>query len=167
MTEAKIRSPRNDEGITDEKRTLFAAARKIADIVFEYASPDVHRSLEDIWLEDRRQEGVNPFYSQTTSGLFLELYYGQPAEVWTPWGKYGFGGSGSGSWREAMPKLLERLGATVHIEEYNDQMGTHGPVYAIHSVDGQPLPEPVAARHDDFMEYEVARDEWKSLLQDS
>lgn len=144
-----------------EDYELYVAVRKIADMVFEYASPDV--GTKGIWLQDRRGEGVNPYYDQTESGLFLEFYYRQPSKVWTPWGYYGFSGSGSGRWDEETPKILERLGATLFRPEQNAKMGTIGPVYALHQVDGVQLPEPKLRERQNFLEYEVAKRAWENM----
>jgi len=142
---------------------LYVAARRVADIVFEYASPDVE---DEMWLEDRREEaGVSPSSSQTASGLFLELYYGQPSMIWTPWGCWGFGGSSGGWWKEALPKLLERLGATLHTPEAVTHRGHYGPVYAIHKVDDMALPEPVERPKDEFIPRKEAGAIWKTLTE--
>ena len=156
---ASARKARNEEGITTDKETVFQAARNIADMIFEYANDDKIR------LEDRRKESANPFYSQTRSGLYLEMYYGKPSTLWTPWGKWGFGGSGSGSWATIMPEILRRLGATVHIKKTNTENGTFGPVYAIHSFDGMVLPEPETCPRTEYFTYEVSKAEWNGLAE--
>lgn len=144
-----------------EDYEIYVAVRRVADIVFEYASPDV--GTKGIWLEDRRNESVNPYYDQTESGLFLEFYYGQPSKVWTPWGYYGFSGSGSGWWNEETPKILERLGAILFSPEQNTKAGTIGPVYALHRVDGVQLPEPKLRERQNYLEYEVAKRAWENM----
>ncbi|HEX8974828.1 MAG TPA: hypothetical protein VF817_05115 [Patescibacteria group bacterium] len=144
---------------------LYMAARAIADLVYEYASPEVSRA-DGIWLDDRRNEGVNPYYSQTSSGLFLELYYGQPGSIHTPWGKWGCWGSGSGSWEKKMPELLERLGATVHKELLRNSQGEFGPIYALHRVGDLVLPDPVVRARGEELSYETAKAEWERLTRD-
>lgn len=63
---------------------LQQQARKIADIVFEYFATGASHASP--YLEDRRRETPNSFYNQTAQGFFLELYYGLPSKLWTPWG---------------------------------------------------------------------------------
>jgi hypothetical protein len=142
----------------------FSQTREIANIVFEYASGNVKRAFDQIWMEDRRNEDANPFYDQTHRGFFLEGYYGQISKLHTPWGAYGFGGSGSGGgWDEATPKILERLGAIEVTPEHNTQMGTIGPVWAVHSVDGVALPDPVEKPRSQFTPYEEVKAAWGKL----
>lgn len=155
--------PRVEPGGPVENYDLYVAVRKVADLVFEYASGDVNISRDHIWLEDRREGKVNPFYNQTESGLFLEFYYGQPSSVWTPWGKYGFGGSGSGDWGLVIPRILERFGTTLYQPERNTNQGTFGPVYAIHRVDDLRLPEPQWREPQNYLAYEVVEQAWNNM----
>lgn len=141
---------------------LYMAARAVADLVYKYASPKVS-VVDGIWLEDRRDEEVNPYYSQTDSGLFLELYYGQPGNIHTPWGKWNCWGSGCGSWEEKMPELLERLGATVHKELVHNSQGEFGPIYALHRIGDLILPDPAIRVRGEELSYETAKAEWKKF----
>jgi hypothetical protein len=142
---------------------MYNAIHKIGDIVFEYASFDVDRSYEIPWMEDRRDETPNPYYDQTKSGLFLEMYYGMPSSLWTPWGKWSIGGSGSGNFSEVNKKVLERLGAVLHIAQYNDKMGTQGPVYKLTKIDDVDLPEAKIELRENFAEYYEVHTAWKKL----
>ncbi|HBI33732.1 MAG TPA: hypothetical protein DEA43_00125 [Candidatus Moranbacteria bacterium] len=144
---------------------LYMAARAIADLVYEYASPEVS-GVDGIWLEDRRAEGVNPYCSQTSSGLFLELYYGQPGSIHTPWGKWNCWGSGCGSWEEKIPELLKRLDATVYKELVRNSQGEFGPIYALHRIGNLILPDSVAKTRNEELSYETAKAEWKRLTRD-
>lgn len=143
----------------DETR-LFKLVRQVADLAFEYGSPDIG---SDLWLEDRRNEEVNPRYHQAESGLFLELYYGIPGSIWTPWGNWNCWGSGSGNWNDAIQELLKRLGAVEHIPLKRSLMGEIGPVYALTSVHGVPLPPAVERRRDEHLTYEKVMEAWRSL----
>lgn len=144
---------------------VYLAAKRVADLVFtEFASPDVNRSDREMpWCEDRREEGVNPFYGQTKQGLFLEIYYSGPGHIWTPWGKWNCFGSGTGWEKERMARLLERLGATLYKEKVIDNMGEHGPIYAIHKVEGVALPMPEARDENSYLAYKVCEKDWKQL----
>ncbi|PID52236.1 MAG: hypothetical protein CR972_03055 [Candidatus Moraniibacteriota bacterium] len=122
---------------------LYLAIRSIANLMFEYASAEVERDQGVPWLDDRRDESVNPFYNQIKQGVFLEMYYSQPGKIWTPWGCWNCWGSGSGSWNEKLPEIFERLGVTVFKEKITNEMGVFGPVYSIHKIDDQVLPEPI------------------------
>lgn len=166
--ERKAKEPKlEDLGPADSLTdfTRYSQARKIADIVFEYASDDVNRSLDKIWMQDGRNQGTNPYYMQTHRGFFLEAYYGQLSKLWTPWGKYGFGGSGSGSWEEVTPVILDRLGAVEKVPERNTEQGTIGPIYTVHKVDKIVLPDPVERPRSLYVPYEDVDKAWKSLTQ--
>lgn len=72
----------------------FNGAVKIADRFHE-----IVKSIppaEYTFAEDRRHQGSNPYHNRTSRGLCIELYYDMPNKVWTPWGYYGYGGSGGG-----------------------------------------------------------------------
>jgi len=145
---------------------LFLIMRQIADMIFEYATTD-HLSHEKDrpWLKDQRKEGVNSSFNQTASGFFLEIYYGQPSRLWTPWGQWGFGGSGCGSWRNIMPEILKRLKAEVYQEKQVSAMGEFGPVYKIMAFDDQELPEPLLKEdRKQFLSYSVIKEIWGELL---
>ena len=121
---------------------LYLQLRKIQAIPFDYARAEVHDPRKDLdWLEDRKGESIRGFCNITKQGVFLEMYYGIPGKLWTPWGSWGCWGSGSGN-SEWLQNMLSRLGATLHLPETINSWGVFGPVYAIHSVDGVPLPEP-------------------------
>lgn len=151
-------------GVETTPFQTYMAARAIADLAYEFATPDVSRDdFETPWLNDRRDESVNPFHSQTKRGLFLEIYYGQPGKIWTPWGQWGCWGSGSGSWTEKMPKLLERLGAAIFREEIINSMGHFGPIYAVHRVDDLVLPIPEVRERNQYLPYKQAELEWENL----
>jgi hypothetical protein len=160
--EAKERASSKTRDLRDV--AFYALTRKVADIIFEYATSRVGDSNSDKpWMEDRRKEGVNPFYNQTADGLYLELYYGMPSSLWTPWGKWGFGGSGSGSWENILPSLLERFGATLHQPLRTSKMGEFGPVYALHKVDDKPLPDSVELDNSAYASYEDSKTAWEEL----
>lgn len=146
---------------------LFRQMRAIADMIFEYAETDPGLRTARPWLEDRRQEGVNPYYRQTESGLFLELYYGQPGSIWSPWGKWGMAGSGSGDWT-SLPEILRRLGASERIPlKVNDQ-GEFGPTYSLHEFDGVALPEPkLLLFSDDFADYDTVKKAWARMIREA
>lgn len=162
---AKAAEPNPDDlGPEDSLQDLerYSQARRIADLIFEYVSPD-YRVTDRPWKEDRRDEGANPFYNQTHRGFFLEAYYGSLGRLWTPWGKYSFGGSGCGSWEEVTPKILERLGATLCLPEEYREYGVVGPVYALHKIDEVELPDPVEQPRSHFRTYEEAKQAWDDL----
>lgn len=150
---------------------LYALTRKVADIIFEHAISEYAilrfgdpNRLDKPYMEDRRKEGANPFYNQTADGLYLELYYGMPSSLWTPWGKWRFGGSGSGScWENILPSVLKRFGATLHQPLRTNTMGVFGPVYALHKVDDTPLPDPVELDNAAYASYEDSRVAWEEL----
>lgn len=149
--------------MTDEE--LFDLAQKVSLIPYAYASGNSGGNSK-LWLEDRRRESVNPYYNQTESGLFLEVYYGIPGHIWTPWGQWNCWGSGSGlgrHWDDAMSKILNILGAVMYKPLKRNYIGDFGPVYKITSVCGIKLPPAVVRHPDSFLEYEVAKETWSKL----
>lgn len=145
---------------------FFALTQKAADIIFEHLTigNSNRNKLNKLWMENRRKEGANPCYRQTADGLYLELYYGKPLWLWTPWGKWGFCGSDSGSWENILPSLLERLGATLHQPLWTSEEGEFGPVFALHKVDDMPLPDPVELDRAAYTSYEESRTAWEELI---
>ena len=156
----------DNKAVKTEDFRIFLAARKIADLSYEFASPSVKGNP---WLDDRRDEGVNPFYHQTETGLFLEMYYGIPGKIWTPWGYWGCWGSGTGWDKKKTEAFLKRLGATIYQEKrYVEGAcgGEVGPVYAVHCVDEMQLPDPVMRNTKKYLSYEQANKEWEKLTHD-
>lgn len=150
--------------ISGDPLTIYTAARKIADISFtiyevmgrshDFGKPD---------REDRRNESANPYYSQTTGGLFLEQYYSGPGSIWTPWGKWGCWGGWSGT-DEAMDAFLAAIGQTeVFAPVRHTSQGTIGPVYAILKVGDIELPKPELRERVSYLEYEDADRQWDEL----
>lgn len=144
---------------------LYTLTRKVADIVFEYAATSYKTLGDKPFMEDRRNEEVNPYYNQTADGLYLELYYGQPLRIWTPWGQWGFGGSGGGWWDTTLPIILERLGATMYQELRRSQMGEFGPVYALYKVDEVALPKPFELDNAAYTPYDKVEAAWGELTE--
>jgi hypothetical protein len=144
----------------------FKAIKKIGDIIFEYCTSSIDRPLNEIWMEDRRKESVNPYYDQVEQGLFLEMYYGMPSSLHTPWGKKAIGESGSHTggmgWERYMPEIEGRLGLTLFKPLITNIMGEFGPVYAIHKVDDEELPEPIHNKKE-RLSYEEAKKAWEEM----
>lgn len=141
-----------------EDARLFAQARRVADIIFEHVTPNPRVWKPGLpWLDDRRDQSPNGYYDQTESGLFL-IVTAMPHDMWTPWGLWGFGGSSAGHWTR-FDVLESRFGAVLIREERGVQ------TYALHHVDGQPLPAAVqgARSYAGREDYERARDAWEQL----
>ena len=151
------------DSLTDLAR--YTQARRIGDIVFEHATRKAGQPGEGIWMEDWRKQEVNPYYRQTHRGIFLEQYYSSPSILWTPWGEYHIGGSGTGWPEERRQAVLDSLKATLHKPAVNNEMGTIGPIYAVHEVDGIELPDPVERPRSLYVPYEEVKETWKSLTQ--
>lgn len=155
------------ENMADEKiraiddYDFFLKVRKVADRVFEF----VEQSDEDLWLEDRRRQGVNPVYNQTADGMFLEMSYDSPSKLWTPWGSWGFAGGASGPWiKNPMKSFLQEVfDITTHQERRNTKMGPIGPVYALHSIGTEELPAPRELRDDAYDDSQDIREAWRDL----
>lgn len=148
---------------TETDFQIYLSIRQIVDLVFtklaKYDGTTVAGKGLSIWLEDRRSEGVNPFYGQTASGLFLELYYGLPSIIYTPWGKWGFAGGGSGFFEEFVQDLLVDLSpVSVHSSLIRTDMGEFGPVYAIKGAG-------LFRKREDFLPYETAHQIWSEMTE--
>lgn len=156
--EPKVKELGAADSLNDFER--YSQARRIADIVFEYVSPKVE---SDIWMDDRRDESANPYYNQTRKGFFLEQYYSSLSKLWTPWGAYGFGGSGSGMSPEVRDAILKRFGATLHEPVRNEEYGTVGSVWALHRIDEIELPEPVVQPRSAFRTHDASDKAWEKL----
>lgn len=119
----------------------------------------------ELWMELWKNEAPNPYYCQTASGLFLELYYGMPSTLWTPWGKHNLWGSGSGHWDEVAELMVARLGGTLHRPaRYEPNYGEIGAVYALSKVDSIPLPVAVVQPRTQFMSYEDSNLDWAAMV---
>ena len=156
------RAPSKTRDIRDA--TFYELTRKVADTIFELiemetGDPDGYKSS----MDDTRKEPANPYYNQTADGLFLEFYYGMPSSLWTPWGEWGFGGSGSGYWDSILPLILEQFGATLHQPLRTSSMGQFGPVYALHKVGDVSLSDPVELDNAAYTTYDDSRLAWEEL----
>lgn len=156
------RAPSKTRDIRDV--IFYGLTRKVADTVFELigsqiSDPDGYKSS----MEDRRKERVNPYYNQTSDGLFLEFYYGIPSSLWTPWGNWRFGGDGCGYWESILPLILEQFDATLHQPLRRGSMGEFGPVYALHKVGDVSLPDPIELDNAAYTSYDDSRLAWEEL----
>jgi hypothetical protein len=140
---------------------LYRKVRAIADMIYSTCKD----SKFELFVEDWREESVNSYYNHTESGIFLEMYYGTPSILWTPWGKWTFIGSSGGCFTEAVMVLLEKLGARVFSPLRVTDMGEYGPVYSLtQDSEGKPLPAAVVgARVVSSEEYEVTSNVWDKL----
>lgn len=147
--------------VNDENIALLKAIYRIQALVAEYAkkyNTDLAAATAKAQEEDPKAwlgwptdlaatrdygDSPNPYYNQTKSGLFIEFYYGSPQKLWTPWGEFHVWRCMSGGSEKAFRDYLtEAFGAQVYKELYRSEAGEHGPYLSLHSLDGQPLPEP-------------------------
>lgn len=157
---------------TESNYATYKAVRALADLVFaEFhkagGSTNAGASAA-AWLEDRRYQSVNPFYNQMASGLVLELYYGLPAQIHTPWGEWAITGSGSSSgdwfWFDRLVETIaKQTDATLAQAERIDDMGHHGPWFAIGCVGDYKCGPSVTRKPSDYLTYEAARDAWEAM----
>jgi hypothetical protein len=142
---------------------LYVATRRIGDIVLK-AAHRIKTTDKYFSAEDRRNEGVNPYYNQTETGLYLDFSYRSPHKVWTPWGEWGFVGSvGSGGddlkrWSE---DVLGRLETKLFRPEINNEQGSFGPTYAVHKIGDNQLPEPKIRPNNSYLPYKTANKIWE------
>lgn len=144
---------------TNQDFLLYCQIRAIADLIFTILAQHGGGSAagSSPWLEDRRKESVNPFYFQTDHGLFLEMYYDLPSTIHTPWGKWGFGGSGSGRMELIVNDLLVALApVSVQMPKKVNNWGEFGPIY---SIKGSGLHRKQA----NYIPYETAHAIWDEM----
>lgn len=149
--------------MTDQqKRDLIGQCLRIADIFDTAFSQDASNS------EKYRAQGLNAFYDRTTSGLYLEFYYGYPARLWTPWGYWRFGqifGARTGIEEGRMATaFMAHLDAELLIPLQQNRFGAFGPVYKLHGIDGDKLPPPGEIRPPaPTEEHKAAEAEWATF----
>lgn len=139
--------------------TTYEGIRRVRNLVVSLAEVSEQR----LWME-LRDEGANPYYNQTASGLFLELYYGLPSTLWTPWGKFLFGGSGSGDWRPIVETVLSKTGAVCVQQGRQTDIGHFGPYYALKRVGDLQLPLARAKRRSEFIPYRESVQQWEAMV---
>lgn len=157
---------------TEEDYRLYRAIRRIADFTFERLAIRDGSSLagsdKTLWLEDRRNESVNPFYDQMESGLILQMYYSLPGKIHTPWGYWGFTGSGSGPGGGFEPVITDIIAATearLEREKVINSTGQFGPWYALRKIDDFVLPPAIRRAQKDYIPYEQAKDIWAAMTE--
>jgi hypothetical protein len=138
--------------------------KELIAVAFEIAGLGLSMNSEDMAIHDWRSEKVNPFWNQTQSGLFIEMYYGVPGDIYTPLGKWNCWGGGHG--RFDFEEFFKRhMQLTVAVDYRESHMGRFGPVFAVHSFKGIALPEPIMkVSNDDFIPYEVANQQWQEIV---
>lgn len=151
--------------VTIDPATLFEAVNRVEIIIREmfeaYAKEHPNNPPA---ISFRNDCDINPYFNQTSQGIFLEYCYGKPARFWTPWGQYEFCDGASGHMVEELNQtLLSRLDATLYLEVKNTRAGCIGPVYAIHGVDELKLPEPQVRDPLGFVLYKECEAEWERL----
>ncbi len=140
---------------------LFIAAHRVASVLFEYVDRHFVAGSKCPSILDCRRQEANPFYHQTASGLFLEISYGVPCSLWTPWGEWSFGGDASGLFEEVVERLRERLGLKLHRPQRNCDEGTIGPIYAVTRVDDKELPPATEMDCGKYRSYEECKRAWR------
>lgn len=149
--------------MTDQqKRDLIVQCLKIAGIFDTTFSVDTSSGAA------HRADGLNAFYDRTTSGLYLEYYYGRPAKLWTPWGSWDFalsGGARAGYEKSRVSAFMARLDAELLIPLQQNRFTAFGPVYKLHGVDGEKLHAPGEIRAGATTdEYRAANAEWVTFV---
>ncbi|OCB44003.1 hypothetical protein A5721_22345 [Mycobacterium vulneris] len=143
---------------------LIRRCRDIA-AIFDELLPDTA-----IDANAHRRGGVNPYYNRTTSGLYLEFYYGYPSKIWTPGGYWTMTGSTvtppDTDPIELVRPFMQRLSAIEYQPLHQDRWGCYGPVYSILAIDGWSVeyPGPVAhwTRFEDI-DYAADKADWADL----
>lgn len=143
---------------------LIAQCREIA-AIFDEELPDTA-----LGAAAHRRGGVNPYYNRTTSGLYLEFYYGYPSKIWTPGGYWQMTGStitrAGVSQDELVARFMRRIETQLYAPEtHYPRVGTFGPVYAILAIDGNPIEPPGDVIRFAKDGYEQMKTEWAALAE--
>lgn len=141
---------------------LIAQCRKIA-AIFDKELPDTA-----LGPAAHRAGGINPYYNRTTSGLYLEFYYGLPSKIWTPGGYWAMTGSTSfiaGQAERLAALVMRHLDAKLHLPMRQDRNGCYGPVFAIWAIDGELVDAPGDVIRFSKLGYHEMRAEWAELAE--
>lgn len=143
--------------------TLITQCRRIAAILDEQL-PDTALNAHAY-----RIGGVNPYYSRTTTGLYLQFYYGYPSKLWTPGGRWDFVGStvtpGGVNKDDLVEPFMIRLTTSLHQPITQDRWGCYGPVYAIHQIEGEDVETPGAVTEFTRDGYLDMKQAWAALAE--
>lgn len=115
-----------------------------------------------------RRGGVNPYYNRTSSGLYLEFYYGFPSKIWTPGGYWSMTGSTSclfGEVEELAARFMSRVDVRLTEAGSQSKWGYYGPVYAIVAIDGDPVEWAGAVIPYASDRYAEIKSEWAALAE--
>jgi len=151
--EPKLETLGPEDSLDDFDR--FSQAVRVREILRQYTE---RRSQKPESLQDDN----NPYYKQTHRGFFLEDYYGTPLWLHTPWGEFRLRGAGE-DFRGDKGEFRKRLDVTAHKPRVDNQMGTFGPIYAVHKIDDVELPDPVERPRSAFKPCEEVNEAWDTL----
>ena len=93
------------------------------------------------WYSGKESERINPFWNRTIQGVGLEMYYGLPSNLWTPFGQITIFGGGSGWWKDWLNHMGKHTTYNMHQGLIVSDMGEYGPVYEIRSIGDIQIPE--------------------------
>lgn len=114
----------------------------------------------------RFRVGPNPTYSQTKEGLVLEMYYGAPARIHTPYGHWRIVGGDSGGWERVFKAIKEPLGLELYIEGKKTSYGDLGPHYAITKWKEKIISWPVYKEGPESISFENFKTIWNEFSKD-
>lgn len=141
-----------------DKFTLFRAATGVANLVFAFDGQKV--GGEPLWLEDLRYTKPNGEFGQTSQGLLLEVSYGKPRELLTPWGAWHFAGSSKGPWEKVLPNILGLLGVHIDFPILSELQGRRK-IFALHKFGDLELPEPIECTKENRRSPHECASEWQ------
>lgn len=121
-----------------------------------------------------RDDGPNPYYHQTATGLLLVQDYGVPDSLYTPLGSYQLTGGSSGyskGFKSVTAEMLKSFGCECIREATQTKWGVNPALYTVAHVNGVKLP-PYTARKSlhsdpifdcDWIPYKDACARWAEL----
>jgi hypothetical protein len=100
------------ENQLEAQENIEMTDKELVDLIHKLRAYIKDLYIHDAWakrVEDRINEWVNPFHNQTSQWLFLEMYYGSPSYLWTPWGKLQIPWTSSSEWKSIEEEFTKKV----------------------------------------------------------
>jgi hypothetical protein len=140
----------------------FEAVQRLGSIIHQCALS------AEYWMEERRDESVNPYYNQLAEGIILEYSYGLPGDIYTSIGEFKVRGSCGGSHDSSQTvHVALQSHPDIDIELFEEEritrQGQFGPWYAIRRIGKMEFPAPVKRKKEEYAEYAPCSSLWEKF----
>lgn len=115
------------------------------------------------YYSERFRDGPNPRHP-TKEGLVLEMSYGQPQDIHTPFGALRILNGGRGDWEKVFDAIKEPLGLKLLRPLERRATGEFGPYWAITQWQDLKIPMPVYRTPSERIPYETVKAVWASFI---